>query len=92
MGMWYCSAYGRFMAKEKQQELPQQAEVTRLAVSISRSADGKYVVEELQLLGNEVAHAETLVVKAAGIRVASGEMILALEERLVHWQRTGVLK
>lgn len=80
------------MAKEKQQELPKQPEVTRLAVSISRGADGKYTIEELQLLGDEVAHSEVLAVKAAGIRVASGEMLLNLEERLSHWQQQGLLK
>jgi hypothetical protein len=80
------------MAKEKQQELPQQPEVTRLAVSISKRADGKYVIEELQLLGNEVAASEVLLVKDSGVRVASGEMILALEERLPHWQKEGLLK
>lgn len=80
------------MAKDKQQELQQQAEVTRLAVSISRSADGKYSVEELRLAGDKVLQAEALVEKSSGLRVASGEMVLALEERLVHWQREGVLK
>jgi hypothetical protein len=80
------------MAKEKQQELPRQPGVTRLAVSISKRTDGKYVIEELQLLGNEVAASEVLLVKDSGVRVASGEMILALEERLPHWQKEGLLK
>lgn len=80
------------MAKEKQQELPQAAEVTRLAVSISRSVDGKYVIEELRLAGDKVASANVLVSKSSGLRVASGEMLLNLEERLSHWQKEGVLK
>jgi hypothetical protein len=79
------------MAKEKQQEAPKQPEVTRLAVSISKRADGTYAVEELRLLGDTLVHAEGLVAKGS-LRVASGEMLLNLEERLGHWQKEGVLK
>lgn len=78
------------MAKEKQQELPQSVEVTRLAVSISR-VDGKYVIEDLHVSGDEVVKAEVLVSKPS-LRVASGEMLLNLEERLGHWQQQGLLK
>lgn len=77
------------MAKEKQQELPQ--EVTRLAVSISKGADGKYTIEDLHLAGDRVVRAETLVSKPS-LRVASGEALLNLEERLGHWQKEGLLK
>lgn len=80
------------MAKEKQQELPQQSEVARLAVSISMGADGKYVIEDIRLTGDRVVQSEVLVTKSSGLRVASGEMLLNLEERLVAWQKEGVLK
>lgn len=80
------------MAKEKQQDLPQQPEVTRLAMSISRGADGKYAIEDLRITGDKVVHAEVLVTKSSGLRAASGEMLLNLEERLSHWQKEGVLK
>ena len=80
------------MAKNMQQEVSKAVEATRLAVAISKGADGRYAIEELRLIGNEVAHAEVLVVKASGIRVASGEMLINLEERLAHWQQQGVLK
>lgn len=80
------------MAKEKQQEVAQLSGVTRLAVSISKGADGKYLIEELRLAGDKLVKADVLVVKGAGLRVASGEMLLNLEERLADWQREGALK
>ena len=83
------------MSKDKrqpqQQKLPESEDVKRLAVSISKGVDGEYTIEELQLLGNEVVYSEALVSKP-GLRVASGEMLLSLEERLPRWQREGLLR
>lgn len=79
------------MAKDKQQELPQSVKVMRLAVSISKGADGRYVIESLRLVGDKVVASEVLVAKPS-LRVASGEALLNLEERLGHWQKEGLLK
>lgn len=78
------------MPKDKQHEFP-QPEVTRLAVSISKGADGKYAIEDLHISGDKVVRAEVLVSKPS-LRVASGEALLNLEERLGHWQKEGLLK
>jgi hypothetical protein len=81
------------MSKDKQPE-QKAPEVTRLAVAVSRGADGKWLFEDLRLTGDKVTEAKTLAALDGnkGVRVAAGTMLLTTEERVQEWQRQGLLK
>jgi hypothetical protein len=75
---------------------PQQSqqEVLRLAVSIHRVADGRWVVEELRLVGYEVAAAAVLTTldSTKGVRVVAGTFSMMADDCVQEWQKEGVLK
>lgn len=80
--------------KEKQQELPQTVEATRLAVAISRGANGKWLIEDLRLAGDKVAKSTPLTTLdgTKGVRVVAGTFANMVDMQVQEWQKEGLLK